>query len=215
MFVEAADVTSLRQGDILDGIPFPRLTMSDISLLGGISAEPSQPALPKLSIVTATHRDDPNWLIAQIPIRLSYCAVISQCCDLEPRSGKMSLPAFAVARLIPVPKAIVADAQRLASLESNKDPRNGSDPGYINFFHVQHPLLGGKNWVVDYNQCLSIPGREFPSILARKILQMEDEWRVKFKIKLATCLARITQEERNAGLEDPWLGKQEPIKFPK
>jgi hypothetical protein len=43
---------------------------------------------------------------------------------------------------------------------------------------------------------------------------MEDEWRVKFKIKLATSLARITDEERASGLEDPWVGKQRPITFP-
>jgi hypothetical protein len=43
---------------------------------------------------------------------------------------------------------------------------------------------------------------------------MEDDWRVKFKIKLATCLARLTDEERAAGLEQPWVGKQKPMEFP-
>jgi hypothetical protein len=74
--------------------------------------------------------------------------------------------------------------------------------------------LENKEWIVDYNQTVCIPGREFPMVLSRKILQMEDDWRVKFKIKLAICLARLTDEERSAGLEDPWVGKQAPIKFP-
>jgi hypothetical protein len=66
-----------------------------------------------------------------------------------------------------------------------------------------------------YNQAVSIPGREFPFIVSRKILQMEDEWRVKFKIKLAICFARLTDEERTAGRENPWIGKQTKIEFPK
>jgi hypothetical protein len=114
-----------------------------------------------------------------------------------------------------IPKAIASDSQRHASLRTNKDPRSGSDTGYISFFHIPaHDRLRGREWIVDFNQTLCIPGREFPAIMNRKVLQMEDEWRVKFKIKLATCLARLTDEERAAGLEDPWRGKQTPINFP-
>jgi hypothetical protein len=216
MFLDAVDGTCLRQGDILEGIPFPRLSSSEISLLGRMDQETSQPAVPKLSAVTSTHRGDSNWLVAQVPVHLSFCAIISQCCDLELKNGQLLMPAFAVARLIPIPRSIAEDAQRLSSLRSNKDPRSGSDPGYIDFFHISvHDRLGNKEWIVDYNQTVSIPGREFPSILSRKILQMEDGWRVKFKIKLAICLARITEEERSAGLENPWVGKQAPINFPK
>jgi hypothetical protein len=69
--------------------------------------------------------------------------------------------------------------------------------------------LGG-----DFNQTICVPGKEFPGILQNKKLQMEDEWRVKFKIKLATCLARLTNEERAADLIDPWIGKQKDIEFP-
>ena len=76
----------------------------------------------------------------------------------------------------------------------------------MNFFYVpQHERLNGKEWVVDYNQTIAIPGSEFPAILRTKILQMEDEWRVKSKIKLAVSLARLTDEEREAGLENPWI----------
>jgi hypothetical protein len=215
MFLDVVDKTSLRQGDILEGIPFPRLSSAEISLLGKIYEETSQPAVPKLSAVTSTHRDDSSWLVAQVPVRLSFCAIISQCCDLEPKNSQLRMPAFAVARLIPIPKSIGEDTQRLSSLRSNKDPRSGSDPGYINFFHIpKHDRLENKEWIVDYNQTVCIPGREFPSVLSKKILQMEDDWRVKFKIKLAICLARLTDEERSAGLENPWVGKQAPIKFP-
>jgi hypothetical protein len=82
------------------------------------------------------------------------------------------------------------------------------------FYIPPRPELGAKDWIVDFNQTTSIPGKEFPAILRSKKLQMEDEWRVKFKIKLATALARLTNEEREAGLENPWVGKQKPIRFP-
>jgi len=215
MFVSAADMSCLRQGDILDGILFPRLSSTETRILGRISSGPSQPTVPSLSAVTATHRDDPQWLVAQVPVRVSFCAVIPQCCDLEPRNGQLMLPTFALARLIPVPKQILTDPQRLASLRSNKDPRVGTDPGYINFFYVEsRPELNGREWVVDFNQTICIPGREFPAILQSKKLQMENEWRMKFKIKLAICLARTTDEERASALENPWIQKQRDIDFP-
>ena|SRR5882724_3086661 len=215
MFVPVADMTCLRQGDILDGIPFPRLSAADTCILGRLPPEVTQPLIPRLPALTSTHRDDSQWLTAQIPIRLSFCAVISQCCELEPRNGQIGIPVFALARLIPIPKQILADVQRLTSLKSNKDPRDGSDPGYVNLFYVPaRPELNEREWTIDFNQTVSIPSKEFPAIMRAKKLQMEDEWRVKFKIKLATCLARLTSEERAAGLDDPWVGKQTDIQFP-
>ena len=214
MFLAVADMSCLRQGDILDGVPFPRLSSADTSILGRMSSAACQ-TLPNLSPLTSTHRDDSQWLVAQLPVRLSFCAVISQCCDLEPRNSQLQMPAFALARLIPIPKQIATDPQRLASLKSNKDPRVGSDPGYINLFYLEpSPALNGKEWVVDFNQTICIPGKEFPAVLQNKKLQMEDEWRVKFKIKLAMSLARLTSDERAAGLDNPWVGKQQDIEFP-
>jgi hypothetical protein len=41
-------------------------------------------------------------------------------------------------------------------------------------------------------------------LLSRKILQLLDRERVKFKIKLAAYLGRLTDEEAAVGLENPW-----------
>ncbi len=118
------------------------------------------------------------------------------------------MPTLAVARLIPIPLQLAADAQRLASLRENKDPRN-PDPGYLNFFYLsRHERLDDREWVVDFNQLACIPCSEYPAIMLKKILQMEDRWRVKFKIKLAISLTRLTKEERDAGLENPWAVAQ-------
>src|SRR6266478_16543 len=109
MFVADADNTSLRQGDILEGIAFPRLSRKDLFILGAVQSGESEAAGINLTAAPHVHRDDPEWLTGQVPLRMSFCAVISQCCDLEPRHNRIEIPAFAVARLIPVPKRIVAD----------------------------------------------------------------------------------------------------------
>jgi len=215
MFVEDVDMACLRQGDVLRDIPFPLLDSSKLAFLGRTTLDASRAETPSLASISHTHREDPNWLTAQVPVRLSWGAVLSQCCDLEPRNERILVPTFLVARLRPIPKSILANPQLLASLKRNKDPRNTADPGYINFFYIPpHPALANCEWVVDYNQAIALPSTEFPGILRKKTLQMDNESRVKFKIKLVMSLARLTEEEREAGLENPWLGKQAPIKFP-
>jgi hypothetical protein len=209
MFQQEVDRTCLRQGDILAGVPFPLLSSERIILIATAAFGMSASAVPTVAPVTHPHRDDPNWVTAQVPVRLGFFAVTSQCCDLQPRHQKIPMPTFALARLIPVPARILSDSQKLASLKQNKDPRARDDPGWINFFYVpSHEVLDNRDWVVDFNQLISIPSSEFPAIMARKVLQMEDRWRVKFKIKLAVSLARLTDEERQAGLEEPWQAVQ-------
>jgi len=203
MFVQDADATCLRQGDVLKDILFPLLAPQEIAILGRFTVGEDLPR--PLSAIARVHRNDSNWLTAQVPVRPSYCCVASQCCDLEPRHEKIRMPAFVIARLIQVPAQIMADTQKLESLRANKDPRDQNNPGFLNLFHVAaHERLGGQEWVVDFNQLLSIPSSEFPAILGSKILQMNDRSRVKFKIKFAASLARVTEEERAAGLENPW-----------
>jgi hypothetical protein len=58
--------------------------------------------------------------------------------------------------------------------------------------------------VVDFRQISSYPSSELEFFLRNKALQMGDRERVKFKIKLAAYLARLTQEEESAGFENPW-----------
>jgi hypothetical protein len=205
MFAAQADKGCLRQGDILGAVPFPRLGGRDILILGAVRpGEPEQTGI-NLAAATHTHRDDPDWLTGQVPIRMTFCAIVSQCCDLEPRHGRIETPAFAVARLIRIPKGIGEDPQRLARLRANKDPRDISDHGYVNLFHIpSHPLLEQTEWIVDYNQLLSIPSSEFPAILNKKILEMDDVWRVRFKIKLAASLGRLTDDEIQANLHARW-----------
>jgi hypothetical protein len=135
--------------------------------------------------------------------------VLSNCCDLEPRDGKIPAPVFNLARIHPIPENLRNNPDLFNSLTANKDPRDPNDPGYIDFFYLEpHELLQGRDWRVHYNQISTLPTATVSTFLLRKkILQLDDRTRMKFKIKLGFTLMRVNDDERMAGLENPW---QEP-----
>jgi len=62
-------------------------------------------------------------------------------------------------------------------------------------------------WTFDERQ-LSIPTGEFPAVLDRKVLQMTDDSRIRFKIKLGAAFGRNTPDEEATG--HPWLADEPP-----
>ena len=201
--LEQTDMTSLRQGDILSVVPFPIID-DELAILGRPTNELEQPH-PTLATIPREHRARQDCFTAQIKMRLGPCAVVSHCCDLELRHGNPNCLAITVARMIPIKASILNDAVKSASLKGNKDPRNIDDPGYIDYFYVEpHPAMGTMEWVVDFGQVSSLPGYEYRRLLARKVLQFDDRTRLKFKIKLASYVGRLTDEEAALGIENPW-----------
>ncbi len=206
MYVSSGNLEKncLRQGDILDAVPFPIIDV-EAAVLGRIDAAGMQIPHPKIVTIPREHRAQQDCFTMQVKTRLSRGAVLSHCCELELRNGKCLLPMIAFARITPVKASTIADAQKLASLRGNKDPRNPQDSGYLDYFYLEaHESLGGIENVVDFSQVSSIPGSEYSSLVSRKLLQLLDRERVKFKIKLAAYLGRLTDEEASAGLENPW-----------
>ena len=201
MFTDGADTSCLRQGDILKGIPFPLIKLDQVVILG----KPASAAGGSFSPITE-ETSLGNWHTAHVPIHFSYCAIVTQCCDLALNpQGKMFKPSFTISRLIVIPDRVRKDAAKLASLKANKNPSKEEGPGYIQHFYIEpHALLGGTDWVVDYNQTMTIRSADYQTVLANKILQLDDRTRVKFKLKLGICMARLTDEEVEANLEDPW-----------
>ena len=51
---------------------------------------------------------------------------------------------------------------------------------------------------------MSVPSSEIARLLGKKLLQLDDRSRVKFKLKLGASFGRLTAEEERAGLTDPW-----------
>jgi hypothetical protein len=211
------DIGSLRQGDILEGVPFPQLDLQTLHLLGKIVPETnynSQPKInaatqdlrkdpewlyntqPSINLITQEFRNDKEWLTAVLPVRFGLSIILSNCCDLEPRNGRISAPVLTLARLHRIPETFKKNAENYESLKANKDPRE-NDPGYIDYFYLEpHESLGGVDWRVHFNQVSTVP-TDAVLLLRKKILQLDDRTRMKFKIKLGEA----------AGLENPW---QEP-----
>jgi hypothetical protein len=209
MFVADPDSTCLRQGDILANLPYPLIRPHAFTAMGTYQPIGGDEGKALFNPITSSHRDDTDWLTLQNLWRLGFAAVISQCCDLAPRNDRVLLPTIALARLVPITAATLKDPAKLASLRANKDPRDAIDPGVIKLFYIpQHEKLAAAEWSVDYNQLFSIPSNEYPSILANRVLQMTDEARVRFKIKLAWCLGRFTDEELESG--HSWIRPTEP-----
>jgi hypothetical protein len=202
---DAFDGVSLRQGDILAGIPFPLMDSTRMRLLGTVAPVYNYAALPQISVTTHEYRADPDWVTIQVPVRFCSCAVLSNCCDLEARNGgRPQAVGVNLARLRPISGDIRNDAARFQSLRANKDPRT-DDPGYIDYYYLEaHELLGNQDWRVHYSQVVTIPITEINLLLQKKIIQLDDRTRMKFKIKLAFTLGRSNEEEIQAGLENPW-----------
>jgi len=69
----------------------------------------------------------------------------------------------------------------------------------------EDPALRNVDWRVHFNQVVSIPNSEVQFLLQRKILQLNDRTRMRFKIKLAFTTGRSNSDEIKAGLENPWI----------
>jgi len=202
------DASCLRQGDIISGVPFPVID-ADAAILGQIDPGFDVSVTRPLTVIPRTHRNQPNYITMQVKARVEPCIVLAHCCELELRHGKCRLPMITVGRIISVKQSIRQDAAKLVSLQSNKDPRNPEDPAVIDYFYLEpHDLIGGEGCVVDFSQTASIAGTEYESLIRRRVLQLKDRDRVKFKIKLATFLGRVTDDEERAGLENPWLAER-------
>ena len=202
---EGFDETSLRQGDILTGVPFALMDHGKMHLLGAIVQDYDYAAVPSISARTHEHRRDKSWVTIQVEARFGLCAVLSNCCDLEPRDGRVQTLAVTLARLRPVGPDIRNDPERFGSLRANRDPRDRENPGYFDHFYLEpHALLEGKDWSVHFNQVVALPITDIELLLRKKALQLDDRTRVKFKIKLAYALGRISDAEIGAGLENPW-----------
>jgi hypothetical protein len=202
---EGFDIASLRQGDILEGVPFPLMDHGKMQVLGAISQDRDFNAIPVISPKTHQHRDDREWVTAIAPVRFGFCAVLSNCCDLEPRDGKVLAHAVVLARLRPIPNDIRNNAEWFGSLRANKDPRDRQNAGYIEWFYLEpHELLMGQDWRVHFSQVVALPTTDITLLLRKKILQLDDRTRMKFKIKLGFTFMRDNEDERVAGLLDPW-----------
>ena len=66
---------------------------------------------------------------------------------------------------------------------------------FANLFFIPTTPPLTQNSVVNFNKVFSVPQAEFAFALSNKVLQMKDDERVKFKLKLGYHFSRPTQAE--------------------
>lgn len=208
---EGFDLAVLRQGDILTGVPFPLLDQKQMQIYGTINNTESFISSPNLTTKLLEHRNDKEWTLATMIVRFGFCAVVSNCCDLEPHGGKIPGHALLLARMQSIPIDMRTNTESFESLKANKDPRDRTDPGYLDFFYLEsHEQLLNQDWRVHFNQIVCLPTNDLPLLLSKKILQLDDRTRAKFKIKLGTKFMRPNPDEQVASLEEPWQDTTPP-----
>ena len=103
----------------------------------------------------------------------------------------------------------VPDALRrgdFQALKHNIDPY-GSDVTqrpFFRLFYIEHEISLPHDFVVDYAQVMTVAWKDYDQILKKKVLQMDDVNRAKFRVKAGASLGRPAKEDIDAGLADPW-----------
>ena len=193
MFTERPNQEELRQGDIIEGVYYPTLNCENLRLIGEPNHQTLSDERPDL-IAETIKKQGVTLFTAQVQVFRGFGIIISQCCDLALRSGKLEVPAFVISPLVEISYNLQNNSEKLSKFQEN------SLHSFVNLFYIpqQEPLP--KSYMVDFNRMVSLPRTEFNFVLSKKVLQMTDEDRVKFKIKLSHQFGRATQEEIAAGL---------------
>jgi hypothetical protein len=203
MFTDRPDLTELRQGDIIQGLFYPEISCSEISLLGkpanlftNETISNGEEQLPNLiANLEKKGKQGLSGFTAQINVYYGFFIVISQCCDLARRDdGKPKSSAFVTAPLLDIPYNLNKDQEKFNIFKSN------SLETYISSFFVAQKFPIKKDYLVDFNQIISFPRTQYDFLIKNKILQMNDKTRIQFKLKLMSHFGRATQEERDAGI---------------
>lgn len=203
MFIEQADVTGLRQGDIVTGIPIALPRIEDVTFLGrpaeGTVGQANLQLAPGFSVIG---KSPTPWLTAQVHATIGPCAVLSQCCDIDTNQNPPP-KTFALCRLVPIPAGISKNKDLLELLRANVNPYGGRSHFYGLFYIGSHPKLDAE-YAADFAQPLCVRWVDYATVLRRKILQMDDVTRAKFRMKAGAFYGRPTPEELRAGTADPW-----------
>jgi hypothetical protein len=199
---------ALRQGDIIADVPFPlaRLRASP-KFLATYAAGRDQAVELKASMEQIGHT---WWLTAQISTSITFCAVLSQDCDVDPGQHPPP-PSFLLCRLKLVPEGIRSSPTSYEALRENPDPYDAEKHGFHALFYIgEYPELGPGEYMADFGQVMTVVRKDYNEILKRKVLEMDDLARAKFRVKAGAFLGRPTKEELAAGTADPWRRPRGP-----
>lgn len=197
MFATQQDIPpALRQGDIIANVFFP-LTRPEflkyLSTYNSGSAEGIRLA-PFLDVPAGSRKKYVQSISHGV---VAHGAVLSQCCDLDKKHPKTS---FSLCRLIPFERTRY---RNIEALTNNIDPWGTENPHYQFFFLGEIDGLDGE-YLADFALLTSFGWPDYDLILQKKVHQLDDLNRNKFRVKVGAFFGRPPQEDMDAGLANPY-----------
>jgi hypothetical protein len=199
MFIETVDRSTLRQGDVVRDIVFPIARFDSTRVLGKPVRQ--EDGSSGIDVVSEGSPERPYQII-QVQGTLGFCAVLSQCCDVD-ASQNPPPHSLVLCKVLPVPKSIAKRQSSHDTLIANLDPYGDRKAFIGNFWFGSIP---GETWefMADFGQVMTAPWADYSQVLSRKIAELEDLHRAKFRVKVGAHFGRVTEEDRAAGFEDPY-----------
>jgi hypothetical protein len=200
MYEPTPDLSRLRQGDVIKWAFLPRFSNSNVLFLHEYSK-------------------DGNWIFkkkAIIETNHGYAVILSQCCEFN--EGKRL--AFSLSELLPFryvlnrrkKSCIINIAELVAVVKSPFRGREGRELDQIERLRSSNKIeSGSKNesvnvflfeadgtfltepYIADFSRVTSVSMDDMKSVLKNKVLQLGEEQRRQFQVKLAYFYARPVQ----------------------
>ncbi len=187
---------SLRQGDIISSVFFP---LSRPGLVKHLATYGSGTGTDiKLDPFVETPPGSKKKYLQSISHGVvAHGAVISQCCDLDKKHPRSS---FSLCRLIPFERARYRNVEALVN---NIDPWGPENPHFQFFYFGEIDGLQGEH-LADFGLLMSLGWPDYDLILAKKVHQLDDRNRNKFRVKVGAFFGRPTEDDIAVGLANPY-----------
>jgi hypothetical protein len=197
MFAPQHDTpASLRQGDIIESVFFPLTRPSSLKYLAayGSGSDASIKLEPLIEVPQGSRK---SYALSICHGVVAHGAVISQCCDLDKKHPRTS---FSLCRLILFEPNRYRNADALIN---NIDPWGPENPHFQFFYLGQIDGLAGE-YLADFGLLMSLGWTDYDLILGKKVHQLDNQNRNKFRVKVGAFFGRPTEEDRAAGLANPY-----------
>jgi hypothetical protein len=187
---------SLRQGDIIGNVLFPLSRPAVLKYLGTYSSGAGTDIDLKAYVdrPAGAKKDYVQCITHGV---VGPGSVMSQCCDLDRKHPK---PSFSVCRIVPF---MSGQFKNVEALVNNIDPWGRENPHFQFFYIGKVNGLEGE-YLADFGLVTSFSWADYELILGKKVHQLDDINRNRFRVKVGAFWGRPTQEDVDAGLANPY-----------
>jgi hypothetical protein len=187
---------TLRQGDLISDVFFPLARPPFLKYLAAYGSGSGTDI--KLEPLIETPQGSRVRYVQSVCHGLvGHGSVLSQCCDLDKRHPRTS---FSLCRLIPFDPGRYRNVDALVN---NIDPWGPQNPHFQFFYYGEVKGLDGE-WLADFGLLMSLSWADYDFILRKKVEQLDDLNRNKYRVKVGAFFGRPTEEDRRAGLANPY-----------